>query len=235
MKTIHFVGGEKGGVGKSVFARLLSQYHIDNTLPYIGLDADRSHATLTRYYEDYTRPVDLDHFESTDQIVELALENEADILVDLPSQSERFLNRWLEENDVIGMCDELQINVIYWYLVDDGNDSVKLLKNFLAKYGNTLNCVVVKNQGRGSDFAEIDAVIARAETQGVHTFKSVTLPALHTATMHKIDKLNFSFWGAANIKDSGEKHLSLMERQRSKVWLRKAYALFDSVMNGQVG
>ena len=50
MSTIHFIGGEKGGVGKSVFARLLSQYFIDNNLPYIGIDADRSHATLTRSF-----------------------------------------------------------------------------------------------------------------------------------------------------------------------------------------
>ena len=74
MSMIHFIGGEKGGVGKSVFARLLSQYFIDNAIPYYGLDADRSHPSLTRYYKAFTEPIDLDHFESTDKIMELALE-----------------------------------------------------------------------------------------------------------------------------------------------------------------
>lgn len=32
MSMIHFVGGEKGGVGKSVLARLLSQYFLDMSI-----------------------------------------------------------------------------------------------------------------------------------------------------------------------------------------------------------
>ena len=90
MSIIHFIGGEKGGVGKSVFSRLLSQYFLDTSQPYVGFDADQSHNTLKRFYEDYTQPLNLDVFESTDQIMEAALEEECNLLVDLPAQSERF-------------------------------------------------------------------------------------------------------------------------------------------------
>ncbi|MDO9048516.1 MAG: hypothetical protein Q7U66_12385 [Methylobacter sp.] len=41
MSAIHFIGGEKGGVGKSVVARVLAQYMIDNEIPFIGFDTDR--------------------------------------------------------------------------------------------------------------------------------------------------------------------------------------------------
>ncbi len=34
MSQIHFIGGKKGGVGKSVLARLLAQYLIDRELPF---------------------------------------------------------------------------------------------------------------------------------------------------------------------------------------------------------
>ena len=44
MSHIHFVGGEKGGVGKSLTARLLAQYFIDRNMPIVGFDTDRSHA-----------------------------------------------------------------------------------------------------------------------------------------------------------------------------------------------
>ena len=37
MSTVHFVGGEKGGVGKSVVARLLAQLFIDRALPFVAL------------------------------------------------------------------------------------------------------------------------------------------------------------------------------------------------------
>ena len=76
MSMIHFVGGEKGGVGKSVLSRLLSQYCLDKGMHYIGLDGDQSHSTTTRYYRDFTRALKLDQFESSDAIMELALEQD---------------------------------------------------------------------------------------------------------------------------------------------------------------
>ena len=67
---IHFIGGEKGGVGKSMVARLLSQYCLDRQVPHHGFDADSSHGTLSRYYGDYTSALNLDDYASIDQVVE---------------------------------------------------------------------------------------------------------------------------------------------------------------------
>ncbi len=46
MATIHLIGGEKGCVGKSVVARLLPQYLIDNEKPFTGFDTAPSHGEL---------------------------------------------------------------------------------------------------------------------------------------------------------------------------------------------
>lgn len=229
MSVIHFVGGEKGGVGKSVFSRLLSQYFLDKSLPYVGFDADQSHNTLSRFYEDYTRKINIDVFESTDQIMEAALESDMNVLVDLPSQSERFLDYWIEENGVIDLCNEMQVPFIYWYVVDDGTDSTKLLKGFLNKYSQSMRCVVIKNRGCGNNFTSVEKLIdALPEADKAH-LQQFTLAALHAETMRRIDELSFSFWGAENIKESATPHLSLMERQRTKVWVKKAYSIFDEV------
>ncbi|CAA6814135.1 MAG: Unknown protein [uncultured Thiotrichaceae bacterium] len=233
MSTIHFIGGEKGGVGKSVFSRLFSQYCINNSIPYTGFDADQSHGTLSRFYQDYTQAVNLDLFESTDKIMEAALEQDQQILVDLPAQSERFLDRWVDENGVLDMASEMGMSFVYWYIVDDGTDSANLLENFLTKYTDHLHCVVVKNKGCGSNFTKIDNVLESAfnhTDKGVWVHQAV-LPELHSETMRKIDELNFSFWGAEHLKDT-KPHLSLMERQRTKVWLKKAYALFGNTLGG---
>ena len=40
MSNIHFIGGEKGGVGKSLLARVLAQYMIDKQLPFLGFDTE---------------------------------------------------------------------------------------------------------------------------------------------------------------------------------------------------
>ncbi|MDH3530768.1 MAG: mobilization protein, partial [Acidobacteriota bacterium] len=43
MSAVHFIGGEKGGVGKSVISRLFAQYHVDRGKPFVILDSDLSH------------------------------------------------------------------------------------------------------------------------------------------------------------------------------------------------
>ena len=63
MATIHLIGGEKGGVGKSLMSRLLAQYFIDHSMPFIGFDADRSHGALLRFYASYTSPLAIDDYQ----------------------------------------------------------------------------------------------------------------------------------------------------------------------------
>jgi hypothetical protein len=56
----------------------------------------------------------------------------------------------------------------------------------------------------------------------------VQLPQLQDTSMRKIDHQNTSFWAAINHRD-GENALGLLERQRVKSWLKKAYAQFDTL------
>ena len=231
MSTIHFIGGEKGGVGKSVLARVLSQYCIDRAEPHMALDADQSHATLSRYYEDFTEPMNLDSFESTDAIMEKAAERDAQVIIDLPAQSQRFLDRWMAESGVLELCEEMGMPLVYWYTVDDGPDSMQLLERFLDTYGNTLQSVVVRNHGCGTDFADVDKLLEQHAYNADSPVLQFDLPALHAQTMHKVDKRHLSFWAAVNLKEKGSQHLSLMERQRTKVWLKKAYAGIDAVLD----
>ena len=62
MTHIHLVGGEKGGVGKSLMARLLAQYFIDNSIAFIGFDSDRTHGALLRFYAGYASPISMDNY-----------------------------------------------------------------------------------------------------------------------------------------------------------------------------
>jgi len=92
MSQIHFIGGEKGGVGKSVLTRLLAQYHIDRGLPFRAFDTDRSHGAMLRFYGEYSQPIMLDEFASADQLIEAAVENQQDVLV-LDALGESFFSR----------------------------------------------------------------------------------------------------------------------------------------------
>ena len=98
MASINFIGGEKGGVGKSVTARLLAQYLIDKNLAFTGFDTDRSHFSFNRFYADYASPVVVDSYEGLDLIVTAFEDNpEQNVIVDLAAQTSAPLAKWIND------------------------------------------------------------------------------------------------------------------------------------------
>jgi hypothetical protein len=225
MSTVHLVGGEKGGVGKSVVARLLSQLFIDRGLPFAALDADLSHGALVRYYGDYARQVDLSQLDSADQILEGALGEDRRVVVDLPAQSHRDLQRWLEESDVLECARESDVRLVFWYVTDGGFDSVSYLTKLLDLLGSSFQFVAVRNQGRAREFTQFDASPAYQQLLAAGG-QVATLPELDPAVMYKIDRFGSSFWAAINTKQ-GPQSLSVLERRRAKLWLERAQAALD--------
>ncbi|MCG6861250.1 MAG: mobilization protein [Chromatiaceae bacterium] len=225
MSQIHFIGGEKGGVGKSVLSRLLAQYHIDKGLPFRAFDTDRSHGALLRFYGNYSVPIVLDEFASADQLMEAAMERRQAVLVDLASQTSAPLFNWMDENDLPGLAAEEGIGLSMWHLLDDGADGIDLLERLFDRFGTNVGYVVVKNFGRGKDFSTFEASSAKATADRLGT-PIIELPELHGPTMRKVDHGNLSFWAAGNNKQAG---LGLMDRQRVKVWIRKAFEQIDTL------
>jgi hypothetical protein len=226
VSSLHFIGGEKGGVGKSVVARLLAQYFIDNDRSFTGFDTDRSHTSFTRFYEDYASPVVVDSYEGLDLIVgtlEEAIDagTETNVIVDLAAQTAAPLSRWIHDSDLFAVLQEMGVNVYFWHVADAGKDSVDLLDRLVQTFNGAPHYVVVKNLGRGSDFSQLDAspALAKAVSLGAQV---IVLPQLHEASMRKIDRQNASFWAAVNTRNTPDA-LGLMERQRVKTWLAKAY------------
>lgn len=229
MSTIHLIGGEKGGVGKSVVARLLAQYMIDHEIPFIGFDTDRSHGSLLRFYADYASPTIVDNYESIDKIIETAAENpEQQILVDLAAQTHYPLSKWLEESGVLELAEELDVTIQYWNVMDSGKDCVDLLGKLLDQYDAKLNYVLVLNQLRDGDFTILEQSGIKERALGLNA-KLITLKRLHTPVMTKVDANSSSFWAAQNKTVDNPNALGLLERQRVKTWLKQAYTELKSI------
>lgn len=230
MARIHFVGGEKGGVGKSVLSRILAQYHIDREIPFKAFDGDLSHGALVRYYNEYTEAVDIRTFEGADRIAEAAAETGCDVIVDLPAQASLTLDHWMSETGLLEFSEDAGLEVVFWHVMDDGTDSTRLLEKTLNTYGSGPEYVLVRNRGRGSDFSVFDGSEAKAEATALGA-SVIDLPSLHAGSMRKIDRVGASLWAAANNKDVNlGPTLGLLERQRVKVWLNKAYGELDRVL-----
>jgi hypothetical protein len=79
------------------------------------------------------------------------------------------------------------------------------------------------NQARGDDFRILDqsGEKERALAMGAGI---ITLKRLHPTSMIKIDAASMSFWAVANKTEGDTSGLTLLERQRVKVWLKDAFA-----------
>jgi len=231
MSSLNFIGGEKGGVGKSVVSRVLAQYFIDKRLPFTGFDTDRSHTSFTRFYADFASPIIVDNYEGLDAIG-AAFEQAVDgtppsVIVDLAAQTAAPLTRWIKDSDLFNVMADMGVTVNCWHIADAGKDSVDLLNNLVNTFGHETNYVVVKNQGRGTDFSQLEEseALKKAVQFGARV---ITLGQLQETSMQKIDRQNASFWAALN-QHSGTDGLGLLERQRVKSWLKKTYETFDTL------
>jgi hypothetical protein len=224
VSKIHLIGGEKGGVGKSMVARVLAQYFIDQGRPFVGFDTDRSHGSLMRFYAEFSSPTVVDSYEELDRLIEAAIDEPGRrVLVDLAAQTHDPLVRWMDESGVLDMADLSGISIHYWHVMDNGRDSVDLLARLLDRFGQRVHYVLVKNHLRGDDFGQLErsGQLDRARGLGADL---VELKRLHDAVVQKIDARNASFWSAKNVTTIDGPGLGLMERQRLKLWLASVYS-----------
>jgi hypothetical protein len=178
---------------------------------------------LLRFYADFAAPAVLDQHDSLDPIIEQALEDpQRRVLVDLAAQTQQSLGQWLDDADVIGLAEEHGLTLTWWHVMDAGRDSVDLLRQWLDQFGGRIKLVIVLNELRGDRFEILEASgeLARAEALGASV---ITLRRLPDATMQKIDRQSASFWAAINHPDRAAAGLGMLERQRVKVWLHRAY------------
>lgn len=218
---INFVGGEKGGVGKSVVARLLAQHFVDKSIPFAAIDGESSQPVLLRHYREFTQLVDLTSPEGADQIFDRALGANRRVLVDLPAQSARALEAWMEGANVIEFATNMGIGITFWHVTDGGYASIRQIERALDYYLGRIDHVVVKNFGRSKDFSQFDDSSAKRRLESLSGLV-IELPELDASAMHEIDRRGLSFWAASQLAE-GDAALKPLDRQRVKIWLSRCY------------
>jgi hypothetical protein len=229
MNQVHLIGGEKGGVGKSVMARVFAQYCIDRGIQFRGFDSDRSHGSFMRFYEGFAEHVALEDFQSLDHLAEAALKGDGvQVLVDLAAQSSSSLRGWMDDTGVLELFREAGVMVNCWHILDDGKDSLEMLGRLLDDFKTETRYVIVLNHGRGARFDAFHASPQKLRAQELGA-KILELSKLHEGSMRQVDHSNSSFWAAIHASEDGAQLLGILDRQRVKVWLRKIYAELDSL------
>ncbi|MBW4430074.1 MAG: hypothetical protein KME50_38485 [Nostoc desertorum CM1-VF14] len=217
LRRLVMVTGDKGGVGKSTFARGLAQIYIDNTVKFVGLDADNSNPHLIRFYEtsaniqrlDISNSDKLDEF--VDNLKELVYpkpkesgenqEEQSLILLETPSQFLPTLKILIKEMGFLGVVnDKCQMRVTIVVVISTIVDCINQLLELYSYCGDNVDYVIVKNLFYGEveqfNFYDNSQKIKEIEQQvkaKSHTFTSITMPKLAKKSYDYLDVKNMTF------------------------------------------
>ncbi len=226
MATIHFVDGEKGGVGKSFVARTMIQYGLDKNLPFAAVETDRSNPDVAGVYKDICNYAvfteDEKQADKADGIFEMAIEKP--VIVSLPSQVHRAVKFWIDRNQLLKLGGEHGVSFCKWFVCNGEYDSIKLFLSSLTCYENKMKHILVRNLGLCDDWEPIEEDESVQKLIKKYKVKVIDFPKLGYKERYIINQKRLRFDEARDYKEFG-----VLGKQRVVNFLKEAYTAFDSV------
>ena len=146
--NIFMCGGNKGGVGKSFFARALFHYLKSKQIPIIGVEADPGSPDFKRIIKGDIRVIEFveddARIDSPNLLFEL-LEDQKHSVVNLKGGCHPAFCKWVDAFDIISVLKQCDARMIMFFVTSGEFDSLASLQASLSKFGRTIPHVVVKN------------------------------------------------------------------------------------------
>lgn len=221
MARIHLIDGEKGGVGKSLFGRVMVQYCVNNKLDHALVDADITNQDVKRFY-GYA--VDAEFSEAiakgdkADIIFELA--RNKPVIVNLPANIFPLVNNWITRGRLLDVADKYGVDICKWFICDGGFESIELFYQSMDKYKDKMLHVFVRNLGKTDDWSFLDN---QSDYQGLKqkykkTLQVIDFPLLYPGDRYFIDSNKFRF-----DDPQIEEKMPVMSQQRLMTFLEDSY------------
>lgn len=225
MTTIHLIDGEKGGVGKSFVTRTMIQYALDRSLPFIAVETDRSNPDVNRVYPDLCKfavfSEDEKQASKADRIFEMAMEKS--VIVSLPSQVNRAVTTWIDDNQLLKLGEEHGVSFCKWFVSNGEYDSIRLFQSSLDYYKGQMTHILVKNLGLCDEWSPVENDQLLQKLISKYQVKVVDFPKLGYQERYLINQKQLRFDDAREDQD-----LTILGRQRVVNFLKAAYKSFDS-------
>ena len=221
--TINFIDGEKGGTGKSWFARTLHHLFVCRKLSFLGIESDTANPTYQNIYPDSSqipfsiREKDCD---LADQIFELA--REANLIINLPAQVHVGLSQWLLDKDVITIAPKYNITIKKWWVSDGEEDSIQLFINSVTQYGEGIQHYFVRNAGRCTEWEYCDSHQGLQQAIVAHNVKVIDFPKLGDMRRIRINAERMNFEKALTHPPFG-----ILGQSQVALYLKTAEAALD--------
>ncbi len=227
MPIIHLIDGEKGGVGKSLFARCLAHYFESTSVDYFLVDTDSNNADVAEVYggikdisfkaSDEATALNSKAAAKVDQIFDKAFEKP--VLVNLPANVHEQVNYWILDNDLLEGELVLRANVKIgkWFLSNGSYNSVKLFLESLEAYEGKLSHVLVRNYGLNPDWSNVDEREDFKKAKEKYGFSEIKFPGLRATERDYLEENRIPFSMALS-----EPGLPVLSKQRLTKFLRHA-------------
>jgi len=219
--------GEKGGVGKTTVARVISDYFRARELTFRGFDAEGSTGQLLRFHPEETSPVDISSAASVAPVLDYLMEGGGKrlALVDLGARSGADLKSWLYRGGALEEASAQRLGITLVYVIGGAVDSVGHLKECYDALGADPAYIMVRNLGVSSKFDVYDQSNTRDELLNAGG-RELTFPALDPFVYQSVDKASVPFSAFA---DNVGGNFSYTERRYCRTWLRECFAALDEV------
>jgi len=234
INRVVIITGEKGGVGKTTFARGLAQIYLDQKKKFVAFDADQSNPQLTRFYgsECDIQSLDPSIIEQLDSFPDnlrsfifppdkpdrKIVESKNLFLLDLPSQSIKYLQDAVEELELLKALNQYDVRPTMVVVINQSIDSVNQLLNLCEFCEGRVDYVIVKNLFFGENFLKYqdmrETIITTVQEQGAK-YIDITMPTLVKHVYDYLDINNMTFGKAITQNETWA------VKGRVSSWLRK--------------
>jgi hypothetical protein len=141
--------GGKGGVGKTLFERLLVDYLATLNISYLAFDCDTENPELHQYYHEHANGVELLDFlevKEAKRFFTLLREKSPDVAVlDMPGASGAKTREMIAKFGLFQIAKDLGYRVTIVSVLNLGNEPIISLATMKEFCGNQVDYVVVKN------------------------------------------------------------------------------------------
>ena len=233
MKRIVFVTGDKGGVGKSFTSRALLDWYVVNGVSVKAFDTDKTNSTLFRFFnKTKEEKITLDQLDTDDQsaldnfLEEIAAGNNEICMIDCAARTMDKLLLWMKEIAFFELAKEYDIKITLAFVLGPEKDCVAILKDVVGEFGNHVDYVLIKNEGKGMVFRVYDESNTRKIVLDELSGKEISIPQLYSKTSLEVDRMSLPF---SMAKESTV--LGIADKSRVRTFQNKVFSEFEKVKN----
>jgi hypothetical protein len=229
--TLIMIGADKGGVGKTTFARALLDYFAENNVLARAFDTEHPHGTLSRFHGPQTQIVDITQTSDQVRIIDTLTTSQVNVTV-IDARAGALTTSLHALRDV-GFFDAVRAGEFNFSLFHVLGPSLASLSEIAltAPFVVDANYFLVKNHVNETTFFEWDPAIFQTYFGKVKCAGEVAIPKLDAMAYEQVEIAGspFSTFVANKTTNGGAADHSFVLRGYVRTWQAKNAQEFNRI------